>query len=295
MLIAIIITGLFLIMLVWILVERKQLVITRYDVISDKLPKAFHNTGFVVLADLHNSKFGKNNERLIRRIESCSPEFIIVAGDMINKKRECYPSDAFSLLAQLAKKYKIYYAYGNHELRMEKQYSERGGQNVNCISSTWVECKKQLKRLGVVFLDNDTVFVEKGGDGIRISGVTIGEKFFEHGKLQPMGAGYLASLLGDKPEKEYQILIAHNPAYFLDYISWGGDIVLSGHVHGGLLRLPLIGGVISPQVRLFPKYSSGLHKENGQQMIVSRGLGSHSLMPRIFNPPEIVHVILKSI
>jgi predicted MPP superfamily phosphohydrolase len=145
MLIAIIIPGLILIMIVWILVERKQLVMTSYNAVSDKLPKAFHNTSFVVLADLHNSKFGKNNERLIRMIERCSPEFIIVAGDMISKRAKCYPGDTFSLLAQLAKKYKIYYAYGNHELRMEKQYPEYGGWNEDRVGSTWVEYKKRLK------------------------------------------------------------------------------------------------------------------------------------------------------
>jgi predicted MPP superfamily phosphohydrolase len=108
-----------------------------------------------------------------------------------------------------------------------------------------------------------------------------------------MEKGYLASLIGDKPNKNFAILIAHNPVYFTEYTRWGADLTLSGHLHGGLVRLPFIGGVASPQIRLFPKYSAGNYTENGQQMIVSRGLGSHSLMPRIWNAPEIVSITLK--
>ena len=78
--------------------------------------------------------------------------------------------------------------------------------------------------------------------------------------------------------------------YFDYYAKWGADLVLSGHVHGGLLRLPIIGGVISPQIKLFPKYTGGLYKLNKAVMIVSRGLGTHTIRFRFFNPPELVVV-----
>jgi predicted MPP superfamily phosphohydrolase len=81
--------------------------------------------------------------------------------------------------------------------------------------------------------------------------------------------------------------------YFKEYIGWRADLVLSGHVHGGLVRLPFIGGVISPQVRLFPKYDAGLFSEQGYNMVVSRGLGTHSYMPRFFNPPQLLVIKIK--
>ncbi len=286
-----ILLGLIIIILIWILIEQKLLVTTKYTVLSDKLPKAFHNTSFIVLSDLHNFRFGKDNKRLIKKIHELSPEFIIVAGDIINKQEACYPSNAYSLLNRLAVQYKIYYAYGNHEQWM-KDLLEQSEQE--SITSTWVEYKKNLKNSGVIFLDNESILIQKDGSKLRITGVSIDEKYFVHRKMPVMEEGYLKSLIGKKPEEVYELLIAHSPVYFPNYTEWGADLTVSGHTHGGLVRLPGIGGVVSPQVLMFPKYDSGNYTEKGQHMIVSRGLGSHSMMPRMFNAPEIVNVTLKN-
>lgn len=87
-------------------------------------------------------------------------------------------------------------------------------------------------------------------------------------------------------------MIAHNPEYFPAYAEWGADLVLSGHVHGGLMRLPFLGGVIAPSMKLFPKYDGGVFEEHGSTMILSRGLGTHTLPIRIFNPGELVVIRL---
>ncbi|MDD3174462.1 MAG: metallophosphoesterase [Herbinix sp.] len=290
--IGIIVAGLIMIFIIWTVIEQKQLVTTKYVVASAKLPKALNSTSFVVLADLHNYNFGKNNERLVKRIDELSPEFIIIAGDMINKSAACYPSNVFRLLEQLAKRYKIFYAYGNHEQRMDRILEMNINQND--LSSTWVEFKKILTNLGVIFLDNKSTVFIKNKEKLRITGVSIGREYFIRGKIPAMEEGYIRSLIGEKTKKEYQILIAHNPVYFSEYANWGADLTISGHLHGGLVRLPGVGGVISPQVKLFPKYNSGNFAENGQQMVVSRGLGSHSMMPRVFNAPEIVYITMKN-
>jgi uncharacterized protein len=295
MLIGLIITGLLLIVIIWILIERKQLVTTRYTVKSEKLAKAFDQTRFVILSDLHNSTFGKNNKRLIRKIERLSPEFIIVVGDMINKTYKCYPGNAFSLLSQLSGKYPIYYAYGNHEQNLEKPFSSDNNNEKDHVHSTWITYKEQLSKGNVAFLNNQSIFLEKGGDKLRISGVSIEKKYFEHGKQYGMEDEYLSTLIGEKTGGMYNILIAHNPTYFSSYVQWGADLIISGHLHGGMVRLPFLGGIVSPQVGLFPKYSSGLHQKNESQILVSRGLGSHSFMPRMFNVPEIVFVELISV
>lgn len=287
-----IIIGIILIVSIWTLIEQKLLVTTSYTILGEKLPKAFDGTGFIILSDLHNHTFGKNNQRLIRRIERLSPEFIIIAGDMINKKSESCPSNAYTLLTQLAEKYKIYYAYGNHEQRYEDPYVSNEDKKDDSLTSTWVEYKKRLLKQQVVFLNNKSIYLDKGEDRIRITGVTIGFQYFEHGKLKAMEEGYLTSLIGKKPAGEFELLIAHNPAYFSGYAGWGADFIISGHLHGGLIRLPLLGGMLSPQVSFFPKYSFGLYQKEESQMLVSRGLGSHSLMPRLFNVPEVVSVKL---
>ena len=303
----IIIVGIILFLVLWGYIEQKQLVTTKYTIVSTRLPKQLDNTNFIVLADLHNQTFGKNNERLIQRIHTLSPEFIIVAGDMINKKETCYSSHAYTLLEALAKNYKIYYAYGNHEQKIDlyenntlnsntsnKSASNNDTFNSMDVYSTWVEYKERLNAVGVTFLNNQSITINKNTAKLRITGISIGYKYFERNSTPEMEAGYLKELVGNKVEEEYQLLIAHNPVYFKDYAKWGADLTLSGHMHGGMIRIPGVGGVLSPQAKFFPKYHSGIFTENKLQLVVSRGLGSHSIMPRLFNLPEIVLVSLKN-
>lgn len=299
-----IIIGLILILILWTAIEQKQLVITKYIVASKKLPKAFHETRLVILADLHNYNFGRENDRLVKRIEELKPDYILIAGDMINKRVESYPSHAFHLLEKLAEKYGIYYAYGNHEQRMELLLEERAAeasegkegkasaQDMQCTA--WMDYKKILKDMGVIFLDNESTYLHRDKQKLRITGVSIGKEFFMKGRLTVMEEQYLTALLGTVPQEDYQLLLAHNPLYFQNYADWGADLTVSGHLHGGLVRLPGVGGVLSPQVRFFPKYNAGNFTSKGQEMVVSRGLGSHSMMPRLFNIPEIVSITLKS-
>ncbi len=298
-----IIIGIVLIIILWTAIEQKQLVVTKYKVTSKKLPKAFQDTRLVILADLHNYSFGRENERLLRKIEEQKPDYILIAGDMINKKVVSYPSNAFYLLEKLAKNYRIYYAYGNHEQRMEKLLREslvktfdvkqKKAANLAALCSTWVQYKKLLKDIGVTFLDNEATYLQRDHQKVKITGVSIGKEFFVKGKLPNMAKSYLNELLGEANTLDFQILLAHNPLYFQNYADWGSDLTISGHLHGGLVRLPGIGGVVSPQVRFFPKYNAGNFTNNGQEMVVSRGLGSHSMMPRLFNIPEIVLITMK--
>jgi predicted MPP superfamily phosphohydrolase len=289
-------------MIVWIFAEQKLLVTKQYRIISDKLDKQFDRTKFIVLADLHNHTFGIHNDRLLRKIDAQAPDFIIVAGDIITMGEPCIPSNSFALMKKLAEKYMVYYAYGNHEQDFENDVLV--GDNLKPdnwdkqkwmeLYSTWIEYKNILKNSGVIFLDNQSVTRNKNGSRLTISGVSLPAPFYKKGRTTVMQNGYLDTLLGKKQDNGYQILVAHNPMYFKNYVQWGADLILSGHVHGGLVRLPFLGGVISPQIRLFPKYDGGKFSDHGQNMIVSRGLGSHSIMFRMFNPGELVCVLLMS-
>ena len=287
--------------IIWAFIEQKLLVTTKYVIKSARLPKQFNHTKLVVLADLHNRTFGNNNERLIKRIEELKPDYILVAGDMINKKEKAYPSNGYLLLEGLAKKYKIYYAYGNHEQRIEQYNKTLKHENItdsklrqqNHIYTTWREYKIKLTAQGVTFLDNDQVSIIKADETLLLTGASINQKYFKRNQIPEMEPVYLNHLLGPARNESYRILIAHNPVFFENYYKWGADLVISGHLHGGMVRFPGIGGIISPQAKFFPKYQAGEFSHNGHTMVVSRGLGSHSIMPRLFNIPEVVFVELE--
>ena len=95
-----------------------------------------------------------------------------------------------------------------------------------------------------------------------------------------------------KVPDQYSEIARHNPAYMDAYLEWGADLVLSGHLHGGLVRIPGLGGIVTPQGFFFPKYSGEMTREGEQTVIVSRGLGSHTLNIRLFNVPELISIHL---
>jgi hypothetical protein len=109
-----------------------------------------------------------------------------------------------------------------------------------------------------------------------------------------METSYLSETLGSPREDACRLLIAHNPDYFEQYAAWGADVVVSGHVHGGIMRLPFFGGVVSPRLTLFPRYDGGRFEKGHTVMILSRGLGTHTLPLRIFNPGELVVMQLET-
>ena len=128
--------------------------------------------------------------------------------------------------------------------------------------------------------------------GVEICGAQIDRVYYKRFKAQPMEQGYLAGILGKADESMYTILLAHNPDYFPQYAAWGADLVLSGHVHGGMMRLLILGGVVSPAFKFFPKYDGGIFKQGKSTMILSRGLGMHTIPIRIFNPGELISLII---
>lgn len=131
--------------------------------------------------------------------------------------------------------------------------------------------------------------------GIVIYGSEIDKTYYKRFQVQPMDRNYLKKLLGTPDSHVYNVLIAHNPDYFPQYAGWGADLTVSGHVHGGIVRIPFWGrGVASPGVRLFPKFDGGLFYEADKTMLLSRGLGIHTIPFRLFNPGELWVVDFKS-
>lgn len=290
----VILYGIIILFVLWIIIEQRLLVTSKHTITSEKLPRQ-SEASFLVLADLHNCALGKKNIRLYKQIEALAPDFILVAGDMVNKKMPGYPWNASRLLEELAKSYPVFYAYGNHEQKLE-WIGKNGGTNRTkedlSYHARWMEFKNCMTKAQVQFLDNESVLLKVGSAQLRITGVSIEDKYFGFHASKELEASYLTSLLGESAKDCYQILIAHNPIFFDAYTQWGADLTLSGHLHGGMMRIPGIGGVLSPQARFFPKYDAGIYSHGSRHMVVSRGLGSHSIMPRIFNIPELIHIRL---
>lgn len=260
--------------------DSNRFVTITYEIKSDKITKPCR---FALLADLHNKSFGKGNKRLLAAIEENLPDGILVAGDMLTAIRGADYRHALSLMEKLAAKYRIYYGMGNHEYRLGLYPDDYPGMYEGYMSG--------LKQAGIEPLINETAYLPECN--IAVCGAQIDRVYFRHFRRKPMEASYLPKLLGMPDEDMFQLLIAHNPVYFDAYAEWGADLVVSGHVHGGIMRLPVLGGVLSPAMTLFPKYDGGMFTENKSTMILSRGLNSHTPPVRIFNPGELILIDLK--
>ena len=273
--------SIIIIICIWVMLyDGSRFVVSEYSFQDKRLRR---KTRVVVLADLHNKRYGKNNERLVEAIRTCRPDMILVAGDLPTAKPGAKLDVAIHLLEELARDYPIYYGNGNHEHRM-KLYPEKNGDMAK-------EYDEALKRLNVNLLVN--AHMELADRGITIYGSEIDKFYYKRFKIQHMEPDYMGHILGQPVQETYNILLAHNPDYFPQYAAWGADLVLSGHVHGGLVRIPFIKkGVVSPNVRFFPEYDGGLFRREKSTMLLSRGLGMHTIPVRLFNPGEVLVIDL---
>lgn len=280
-----IILGIIILFLIITIYDNNHLTIVHYKVSSKKIPKEFHDLRIALLTDLHNNSYGEENKELIDKIENQKPDIIVIAGDMLVGNLGHDTKIPLHLISELSGKYPIYYANGNHEQRL--------GIYEETKDSLYLDYVNQLKKMGVQLLINESITIDRGESSIVITGLEIHQDFYKKKKRPKMSREYLDKTLGKANKSHYNLLIAHNPVYFKDYEKWGADLVVSGHVHGGIIRLPLLGGVISPQYHFFPKYDGGEYKENDSTMILSRGLGSHTIKLRFHNRPELVMITLK--
>lgn len=256
------------------LIDGNRFKVVTYELTSEKVKRSHR---FVLLADLHDKSFGKENASLLESIDELRPEAVFMAGDMMTAKGSCSYDHALELMRKLSEKYPVFYGMGNHESRLySRPESYKGGA---------ADYERRLKKLGIGMLQNEGRVL---GDEFAVMGLELDWDYYRHFKIPPMEKEYLEETLGPASKEKYQILLAHNPDYFENYAQWGADLVLSGHVHGGIMRLPLLGGVVSPTLLLFPKYDGGLFKKGSSAMILSRGLGTHTLPIRIFNPGELI-------
>ena len=254
--------------------------ITHYYIASDKLNQLQRERKIVFLTDLHNNSYGTNNEKLLASVREQNPDLILVGGDMLVGKPEASTKVAEDFVKKLTEISPVYYANGNHEQRM-KIYPERFGIK-------YQEYKTSVEQSGVQFLENEHIDLMFDACPIQIHGLEIPREGYKKFRKTNVSLEQIEERIGKADSSKYQILLAHNPIYADTYLKWGADLVLSGHLHGGIVRLPGLGGIITPQFRLFPKYSGELTVKNGKSVVVSKGLGTHTIKIRFLNPAEMV-------
>jgi len=258
--------------------ELYAVVLTEYKISSVKVAEN-DRLRAVFVSDLHGRKY---NGRLIRLIRKAAPDVILIGGDLTVARYERKDRSAIQFLSDIRDIAPIYYAPGNHEKTMQslKMYEER-----------YRSYRETTDRLGIIWLANGS---EKLNGSIRLTGLDADYDYYMKVHPRKIEPGDVEKAVGRSDESSYNIILAHSPDFFEESAAAGYDLVLSGHYHGGAVRLPRLGGVISPQFRLFPKYSRGRFEQDGALLIVSAGCGSHTVNLRLHNKPEALLIDLAS-
>ena len=249
---------------------NNSLTVGRHTLSPANLPESFSGFRIVQVSDLHNKDF---KGRLIRKISSLNPDIIVITGDIIDS-RHTDTDIALKFAENAVNIAPVYYVTGNHESRLKDIYPE---------------FRESLENLGVTVLDCRSVTLKKNGDEIVLAGMND-LTFYGSSTLDENTIVFKEMLnnLGREKGDRTGILLSHRPEIFDAYVESGFDIVLTGHAHGGQIRLPFVGGILTPNQGFFPEYDAGLYQKENTSMIISRGLGN-SLFPfRIGNRPEII-------
>lgn len=266
---------LLLISIIYLYAGNKVIVTTEYEIYSSVLPESFSGFTVVHISDLHNASFGKNQEQLINRINEVKPDIIVITGDLIDSRRQG-TDNAEELLKNLPDAIDIYFVTGNHE----------------AASKEYDELLKILEDNNVNVLQNENALIEKDGQYINLCGIND-PLFISGSSYSKENDERVTEILnGICSADSYNILLSHHPEMFDIYSQSAANLVLSGHAHGGQIRIPFIGGLFAPGQGFFPEYTSGLYTENNTALIVSRGLGNSAFPLRINNFPEMVTIRL---
>ena len=257
-------------LIAWAAIDSRNIDVTRFTVSG--APEAFSGFKIAQISDLHNAEFGTDNQKLIDILKSEAPDAIVITGDLIDARRT-NTEIAESFARRCMEIADCYYVPGNHEAR---------------LGDTYDAFESALIADGVNVLRNGSVRIRKEMDAIRIVGVDDPAFAKASDAITNLDAA-LEALSSD----DFTILLAHRPELIDEYSKWGIDLVLSGHAHGGQIRLPGIGGLYAPGQGFFPKYTSGNYTVGDTEMIVSRGIGNSAFPLRVNDRPEVVIVTLK--
>ncbi|WP_195515215.1 metallophosphoesterase [Paraclostridium bifermentans] len=259
--------------------------VTKYTISNEKIPEEFNGFKIVQLSDFHSQGYRDTTEKLISKVKDINPDIIVMTGDMVSWDMEDI-EEVKILIKSLVEVYPIYYIDGNHEHLAE---ISRPGR--------YVAFNEFMQELGVTTIKNDYVEIYKGNKSINLYGINLpldGATGLYVNRFQ-LEENYVEKTLSEADKEKFNILLAHTPTFIKQYSQWGADLVLSGHMHGGIVRIPFTNiGLLSPGRTIFPRYAAGKFKVNDTTMIVNRGIGTSSFKLRVFNNSEIAVITLKS-
>lgn len=234
---------------------------------------------FAVLTDLHGLELLSGGKTLYEVICGGRPDAVLVLGDMIVSTEKRSLSLAADLLKKLSEQFPVYYVLGNHESKMQRSEDQ---------AEDYLEYERELTGAGICFLHNERTSMRIRGTEFVFYGLELPKEFFHKPHSPRLSLTRLEQFLGLPAREGVCVLLAHNPKYGNTYFSWGADLIFSGHYHGGVVRLGEHVGLTCPQFLLFPPYCCGDFHKGEKHMIVSAGLGEHTVPVRIHNPRELI-------
>ena len=247
----------------------------RFTFASAELPSGFEGLRAVVLTDLHGREFGKNNETLLAAVEEQSPDYIFLVGDLVDERTEDAQDYAAHLGTALSGIAPTYFVTGNHEWARGTEETER--------------IKTALIDSGVTVLSNEFCELSRGDNTVVLAGIDDPNGYADQKTPEALAAEIYAAY-GDP----FWVLLAHrNDRFASQYSLLGADLTISGHGHGGCIRLPLTDGLLGTQHNLFPSHTAGFYEDNGAALFVSRGLGNVGHTFRVFNRPQVAVITLE--
>ncbi len=241
------------------------------SVFSARLPAAFEEFRILQLSDLHGRLYGTDSAYLLEAVRHAAPHIICITGDLFDEDTDL--SILPTLLSGLTAIAPTFYVTGNHEWQVK---------NLG-------EILEKMEAWGVEVLANEYVFFEKDGERIVIAGV--------HDPCGPYDQKTPRELMAEIRQEAgdaYVLMLAHRNDTIELWAELGADLVLTGHCHGGVVRLPFVGGVFGTNRTLFPRYDGGLYTKDETSFFVSRGLGNSNVSFRLFNRPHLPILVLKT-
>jgi len=258
----------------------KKTTVTDYQIKIDRSCAGRGTVRAVFITDLHNAWWNDDRDCLPDLIGKISPDIILCGGDMIVAHPGESVDEAVYFMLRMLDIAPVYLGLGNHEFR-SRIYPETYG------NMYWDFLNPLLDR-GIILLDNVRTEIDFNGVNLSIIGLAIPRENYHRFRRVPLLVDKMNSLVGRPDENHVSILLAHNPRYSQTYLEWGADITLCGHYHGGVIGLGKNRGLISPGFDPFPSNARGMLEKNGRKLIISSGLGEHTVPVRINNPRELV-------
>lgn len=246
-----------------------RLVTTEYTIAVENLPESFQGFRIAQLSDLHGKEFGADNTDLVEAVKAAAPDIIALTGDFVSAEADLAVTEL--LARQLTAIAPVYFASGNHDF----------------ASGHFAELVSALEAAGVKCLRNEAVMLRRDDGELVLAGVDD-----PNGPYDMLKPDEVVNIINNNHPSAPIILLAHRNDFIKKYPDLQVDIIFSGHAHGGVVRLPLLGGVLGTGFELFPDYTEGVHQSGHYSLVISRGLGNSAGLPRFLNNPELVVVTL---